>query len=377
MSARLSQESFDGLLDLIYHTAVAPAGWDQLLVRLADEMGCIAGGLTVESPGTGRGAPITYFGFDPDHVAKTFDHFLPMNPLHGIHDRMRTGHVITNAMAVPLDAFQRSEFYHGWARPQGLCCPVTVVLTHDHAAYMPLTLVRPDGHGDLPATELRFLDRLAPHLARAARMGKDLRDHHVQGEVLASALSHLGAAVFILDRQRRVSFASAPAERMLATGSAIRTDRQRRLTATVRASDAGLQSALRGAISGVAQGADVQLLARNGSKLAVTVLAVARVSAPDLAVTGDAACFVIIREPGAVDAGAAARQAARLFGLTPAEERVLAALLPGAGLPGAAAALGIGRETARSHLRSIFSKTGTSRQAELIAMTVTLTPPAE
>lgn len=54
-----------------------------------------------------------------------------------------------------------------------------------------------------------------------------------------------------------------------------------------------------------------------------------------------------------------------LYGLTPAENRLAMLLTTGIGLPDACAELGIKRETARSQLKAIFTKTSTSTQAQL------------
>jgi DNA-binding CsgD family transcriptional regulator len=56
------------------------------------------------------------------------------------------------------------------------------------------------------------------------------------------------------------------------------------------------------------------------------------------------------------------------FGLTPAEARLAATVAGGEGVDAAAAALGIARETARSQLKVVFSKTGTANQAQLVAL---------
>jgi DNA-binding CsgD family transcriptional regulator len=54
------------------------------------------------------------------------------------------------------------------------------------------------------------------------------------------------------------------------------------------------------------------------------------------------------------------------FGLSPAEARLAALLFAGASLRSCAQALSIKYETARSYLKSVFQKTGTHRQAELV-----------
>jgi DNA-binding CsgD family transcriptional regulator len=58
------------------------------------------------------------------------------------------------------------------------------------------------------------------------------------------------------------------------------------------------------------------------------------------------------------------------FGLTPAEARVVLRLVSGDSLRLAAKALGIKYETVRTHLKSIFQKTGTRRQAELVIVVI-------
>ena len=56
----------------------------------------------------------------------------------------------------------------------------------------------------------------------------------------------------------------------------------------------------------------------------------------------------------------------RLYGLTPAESRLLAELVGGRSLVETADLLGITKETGRKRLSDVFQKTNTNRQAELV-----------
>jgi DNA-binding CsgD family transcriptional regulator len=58
----------------------------------------------------------------------------------------------------------------------------------------------------------------------------------------------------------------------------------------------------------------------------------------------------------------------KAFGLTPAEAKVASLIAEGVAPERAAEQLGIARETARVHLKAVFAKTGTHRQAELVAL---------
>lgn len=63
------------------------------------------------------------------------------------------------------------------------------------------------------------------------------------------------------------------------------------------------------------------------------------------------------------------------FGFTAAEARLAGVLLAGQRLDGASRALGVSVMTARSHLRSMFAKTHTHRQADLLRVLLRGTPP--
>lgn len=80
----------------------------------------------------------------------------------------------------------------------------------------------------------------------------------------------------------------------------------------------------------------------------------------------EAAVIVLIDPPPAVAGTPGALR--RLFGLTPAEARVLALLLDDCRPSEIAQQLAVSITTVRSHLKALFSKTGTRRQTELVAL---------
>ena len=66
--------------------------------------------------------------------------------------------------------------------------------------------------------------------------------------------------------------------------------------------------------------------------------------------------------------GPTAALLAKTFRLTPAEAKLAGVIARGASPEIAAAELKISRETARNHLKSVFAKTDTHRQSELVAL---------
>lgn len=365
---RITRKDYLDVVEIACEAALEPAMWDPLLRRLAGLTGCVAGGLTYEDPSVGQGHPLVFFGFDPDHVERTFDHYLPMNPLFGICERMRPGYVVTNEMVVAPSEFRASEFYDGWARPQGLCSPLTLVLHRDGAAYSPLTLVRPDGADGASDEHCALMSKLAPHLIRAFRTGLRLEQLKADAESLERSLSHLDVAVMLLDATGRVVFQNAAAEELIVGSGAFRVAMDGRLGATHAQSNADLHAAVRRTVrddEGFA--AELKIERRDGRPLSATVHALS-VGQRAMPVMRPATHMLIVRDVDRANGEAAAARTARLYELTLAEERVLAALMSGAGLTRAAEQIGVSRATAHSHLKAIFDKTETRRQGELIAL---------
>ena len=59
---------------------------------------------------------------------------------------------------------------------------------------------------------------------------------------------------------------------------------------------------------------------------------------------------------------------AKLYKLTPTERRVLSGIVQVGGVPEVAEAMGISVSTVKTHLRRLFAKTGTDRQADLVKL---------
>jgi len=66
---------------------------------------------------------------------------------------------------------------------------------------------------------------------------------------------------------------------------------------------------------------------------------------------------------------------ARHFELTPTELRVLRSIVEIGGVPETAAALGVAESTVKTHLHRVFSKTGASRQADLVKLAAGFSSP--
>ncbi len=364
------EEQFLGTLSMIHEAAFDTDAWGGVLRRLAELTGCVAGGLTQEDPDTGSGAPITYFGFDAGHVERTFAHFLPMNPLFGIAPRMQPGFIVGNGDVVPLDRFRKSDFYNGWARPQGLCSPITLVTNRTRGRYLPLTLVKPDGAGDASEQDRQVLSRFAPHLVHAMAVTLRLRTAESRQDQLGHALEHLREGAILVDRAGQVMFVNKAAKMLLdrPANASLRIVKGE-IVACDPASDRALQAGLSLALGrgGASRSTVVKVCQPSVAGQLTLNLAPLPCGSPweaaaDIDGPRRPCCLILVDDGGIAAVSCSYR-------LTPAETRLVEAVVVGKGLTWAAKALGISRSTAQSHLDSVFQKTGTNRQAELVALT--------
>ena len=352
--------------ELILAAAVHPEGWKEVLHCLAEATNCVAGGITIENARTRKGEPLVYFGFDPEHVRRTFDHYLPMNPLFGIAEQMKPGFVVTNGDVVAETTFRRTEFFNGWARPQGLCCPTTVVLNRTGDRYCPLTLVRPDGKGDVSPSELRWLKGLVPHLLHAMEITVQLDARALSYHLVDAALEDSNLGLIALDEEGRIVHANGVAEARLRQQHGIK-QRNGRLSGAVAHIDEQLQRAVDLAHSRKAFGRHVRIEAEGVPPLVVKVIPISSEHGFARVIPHRPVTLVVFRD-APVDIERRLDYIAEAYRLTPAECRVLAAVVDGTDMRSIASRLCISMATLKTHLTHIFSKTGTSRQKALISL---------
>jgi DNA-binding CsgD family transcriptional regulator len=185
---------------------------------------------------------------------------------------------------------------------------------------------------------------------------------------MAATLDALKLGVVLANADGRILYANRAAQEMMREGGPLR-DRIGVLRAESGAASAEIRAAIRQAGRGSGNGRTghaVRLADLDHAPVVAHVLALAAGEPEPGAV---AAVFI---NP-AVDDRESAQAVAATFGLTPAETRVLGRVLSGSSVAKAAAELCVAATTARTHLDSIFAKTGVSRQFQLLRLAAQIT----
>lgn len=224
---------------------------------------------------------------------------------------------------------------------------------------------RSEASGPFTADHLGFLRRAAPHMRRAFRLHQSLG-----GQQLAApkALLAIPQPALLLDASGRMVDANAAGHAVLARRDCLLVSDQGRLAAAARTADGDLVHAVSSVTATRERGgvptALVGLPRPNGAlPLSLMLYALPPLQADLLG----AAVLGLVRDPAERSADRH-RALCTAFGLSAPEARLVHDLMDGQSLEEHAAARGVTVNTARTHLRRAFEKTGTNRQGAVIAL---------
>ena len=360
-------------VDAIYAAAVEPAQWANALDALRRLCRAESSAYIVQNTTNGTGAR-TAIGYDRPRQPRYFDGYAARNELFTGLLRKPTGVPHPHQTLVDDDIFRRGYYFNEYCRPNGLHFMAGLVITQRDDITEWITVNRGPRGEPYDRQQLRPLAWLAPHLLRASETSYRLAEAHAARTALETALDTLRCGVVLLDQRGRVVFANQTARLLDAARDGLAL---RRAGASAPAAAGSLARAIGLAIDGdgdgVRHGTHVALPRRETPcPLSATVIPLRRDSRWQF--PGAPVVLLLLVDP-AQPANSDAEALMTLFGLTAREAALTKLLADGARLDDAAEHLGIGRETARTHLARALDKTGTERQADLVRLALAASLP--
>lgn len=353
------------LIGQIYEAAIEPAKWEAFLKRAAELFGSHTANIHFQD--TSSLAVASVLNMDPVFMDAYRDHFGAMNPFMKRTDVQQEGRAYVRRELIDTESLVRTEFYNDWARPQGFHDFVCGTMVRRGPMAGNITFWRRATADPCDEQEIRTLQLLMPHLVRAMQIHRKLAGLERKCEALCNATEAMHQGLVIVDVASKVVTANAAAQRLIGANDGVRV-RHGKLETDSPSNTAALRQAIKCAVSCVtgrlASVPDLVIVNRHSrGKL---VIWIAPISSGAFCGEQDPLVAVFVVDPEAASRSPE-KLLRKLFGLTPAESRLANALMKG-DLTSASEEFGISRNTARSQLQSIFSKTGTSKQGELIRL---------
>lgn len=212
----------------------------------------------------------------------------------------------------------------------------------------------------------RLLERLTPHLRRSVKISIALSRSKQVEAALADAFGRHWAAIYLLDAYGRIVWMNQAAEDGVPSSTALSV-KGGRLRARTPAAAARLEKAIRDAQGMIVRpdAGDFDMPDREGRRIPVSIRPAGPLGA---AIGGPAQARVAVLAGGHAPARLTAQRLIALYNVTVTEARLCLDLAEGLTIEECARRRDTSPHTARTQLKSIFAKTGTRRQAELVAL---------
>lgn len=266
----------------------------------------------------------------------------------------------------PEDTFYKSIFYNDFLKAKGICGIAGLPAISGPGIVDALSIFRGPEENKFDAETFATLNMLSPHLMTALTMRRRLESLHSRVSGLEDALDSITVGLVLLDSRGKCVLANKSARVILDERNGLYLEKSALCTCNLLELER-LRGLIASAISSLlptsSQISRAMLVSRNGARpLQVLVAPLHRETA---STAKHAVAIVFINDPEEKTA-APADVLQALFGLTVAEARLACTLLEGSSLSDAAELHRVGQETVRTQLKSIFQKTGTRRQGELV-----------
>ena len=233
-----------------------------------------------------------------------------------------------------------------------------------------ISVNRNDSAQRFDADDAALLGALMPHLGRALEVHRRLCGAELMAAHAAAVFERIPFGLILISTAGRVLLANRAAEDTLRAADGLWVDRGE-LRAATPSITARLRTLLQAAVrmrQGEALDSGTTLaLPRKSGRRPLSIL-VAPLPVQRVALIGDgAAVAVFVTDPDRM-AALDPHAIAGLFGLTTAESALVRCLIAGLSVAQAAAHLGLREQTVRTRLKTVFLKTNTNRQAELVRL---------
>lgn len=359
------------LLGGVYDCAIDPSLWPQTLGDIVEVYDAKMASIFVIEPVTQSIVFAHMWGLDIRQAAADAKIYNPINPLltAGWYSQIDEPYNLRSFM--DPEEFRCTRFYNEFMVRMDWFDYVSATHRKSAQRCTATAVAFNEKHGETTKRELEIMGLLAPHIRRALAIHETLDFKDCRLFDLRNTLDLAPNPILLLDDRGTLAEANRAAERFLSEQQVIRI-----VQGLLRFDDAEVGSRVDAALIAAARGqnssgATIALRTSDSRAFAMEVLPLTSPIRQKSA--GRAVLALFIQEIGAIEP-LPGEVLVKLYGLTPAETRLLVLLAQNMTLREAAATLGVSEATVKTHLQHLFAKTGTSRQAEVIKLAMSALP---
>jgi DNA-binding CsgD family transcriptional regulator len=349
----------DPFIDDIYEAAIVPEKWQAVLDRLAKIADAEGTLLFAAGPGVPR-------WLSSEAIQPTMEEWIASkwyldNPRGQRLVPIEEPRFLTDLDAFTAEEIDASDFYTELLRPRGLGWCVGTSIRSPAGDTLVFSIEKAHSKGPVPRTIAEQLDHLRPHLARASLLSGRLGLDRAKSTV--ATLEAIGLPAAALTPNGRVVSANTG---FLANEPSIRIGAGNAIQLASAPAQALLMEAVANAGNPAGRiGKSIPVRSKGPEPAFVAHVVPLCGGGLDVFTGALSIVFVTSMVPSASPAPSLLQA---LFDLTPAEARTASQITEGRSVEQMSSATGLSQNTIRTHLKSVFQKTGVERQAELVSL---------
>ena len=363
-----------GIVSGFYDASMDWRLWPPILRQMGDAVRASCCAIASHDYETATGRLEQLINIDTDYVASYEDRYAGRDAWLNQEEYFRSpGAVWSSQQILPDDELVKTDYYRDWLAPQDLLHHLFGVLDRRRSVVTYLVFGRSERAGPFSESEIALLRDLLPKMQRGFQAGQAFRKAQNIQRVAMEALDAMPMGIVLLSGTGGVVGANLTARRIIDSGEVLSIAEGglwvdwgwRKL----RFRDLISREGGRGRRNRAEEVPAFSVPRSPGQKpLSILVVPVGEQDKPEAEEKPVAIVFVGDPDrPVEIDPA----RISEIYGLSRAEARVVALLARGYRLDQVAEALGVAYETVRKHLKQVFGKTGTARQAELVRLLVT------
>src|SRR5579863_2860582 len=373
----LSLEELSDIVGAIYDCALDPELWPEAIRHICRATRCLWGSIAIHDLSSRAMHLNQLWNCDPAWIAQTARYgqeisatweAVPGIMTHPLDEPLALSHHLPKAF------MENSRYIAEVRRPAGLVDTLALMVMRRRDRIGSLGLQRHESVGVVGEREFEIMRLLAPHVRRSVAISDVLDMKTLHLDTLESILDLLNAAVLFVDRQCKIVYANHAAECMLKRRAPIFSAHGELMVQSARCAEA-----LRRSVAAIGHseacigrsGIGIPVATPEGGRALVYVLPLMTGSVR-ARISPSAQAAVFITDSCGETVNFPVEALAAVFDLTPAEQRILAQLLAGRTPGEIAVNFGVALPTVRSHLASLYAKSGAERQADLILLATQL-----
>ena len=372
MNAPVDLEVFAGLLDELYDGPFEPNPFNHFLRTLRELLNLNVACIIMRQPEGNDGGLIFVSSNRVDmtavdtHDNPYTDSYYSMDPMADLPYR----EVVTLDEVVPDGALEDSEFYRIYLEKSNVRYMAGIDLKDANGERYNVRLCRRKSAGNFTAEERNLLSLLAGHIERSVANGMRLVQMDSERQMHTSAVSGRSIATITLDENCRVLRTNGAADLMLSADDGILVQREMLLTRQPELNEklkAIMHEMLDAQRREEVVPAQAMAIQRSSGEADYECLVRAIPVDRYVETRNSPHLMVLINDP-ANNPTVSMSALMNLYGLTNSEAKISVLLSQGKTLDDVSEELGIARNTARAHLRAIYSKTGVTQQSMLVSL---------